>query len=175
MNIMKSIRHICILALLLSLAGCATTHPVDTNASTKTLSSTGPAQPGQADSASVQLAEAASSVSNSMLSLEEIQQAATPAKQPLKPPAPSSYGMGEVVSVNWTGPVGPLVQKIAQLSNYNLRVMGTPPQIPIVVTINAKNVAIGKILQNAGYQCGKRANIIVYPSTKVIELRYAAS
>lgn len=125
------------------------------------------------DSAEVQLAEAAASVSSSLTSLEQVQQAATPAKQPVQPPTPSSYGMGEVVTVNWTGPVGPLVEKITELTHYNLKVLGTPPAVPIVVTINAKDVPLGDILQNAGYQCGKRADIIVYPSTKVIELRYA--
>ncbi len=125
------------------------------------------------DSAEVQLAEAASSVSSSLTSLAQVQQAATPAKRPVQPPLPSSYGMGEMVSVNWNGPIGPLVDKIAELTHYHVRVLGTPPSIPILVMLDAQDVPIGTILQNAGYQANKRADIVVYPSTKIIELRYA--
>ena len=170
---MNMIKKLSVIALTLScayLAGCVQP-PRPTIAPQPEPFNNSPHTP--VDSTQVQLAEAAATVSQSLISLAQIQQAATPAKRPLAPPIPSSYGMGEKVSINWYGPVGPLVAKISELTHYNLRVLGTPPAIPIVVTISEKDIPIGTILQNAGYQSGKRADIIVYPSTKVIELRYA--
>ena len=124
------------------------------------------------DPAQVQLAEAAQSVSKSLVLLDEIQQAATPPKQMLEPPEPSSYGMGQIVSVDWLGPLQPLVEKIGELTDYKVRVLGTQPAVPVLVTINEKRVPIGEILRNAGYQSKQKADIIIFPSNRVIELRY---
>ncbi len=173
MSKLRTLSILCMAGALGLLTGCETTKPVPATAGDMQLMTSNNA--AGVDTAEVQLAEAADSVSHSLTQLKAIQQAATPPKQAIAPPNPSSYGMGKQVSVDWYGPVGPLTEKIAALTHYNLRVLGTPPSIPIVVTVNAKNIPIGQVLQNVGYQCGKRADIVVYPSSRVIELRYAAS
>ena len=83
------------------------------------------------------------------------------------------YGMGGLTSVDWSGPVQPLVEQMANAVNYRTRVLGTSPAIPIIVTIYQKNAMLGDILRDVGYQCGRRASIAVYPESRVIELRYA--
>jgi defect-in-organelle-trafficking protein DotD len=32
---------------------------------------------------------------------------------------------------------------------------------------------LADVLRDVGYQCGRRATIVVYPESRVIELRYA--
>ena len=81
--------------------------------------------------------------------------------------------MAELVSIDWSGAVGPLVTKIAALSHYRVNSLGVPPAIPIIVSVTAKDTPLADILRDANFQCGIRASITVYPATKIIELRYA--
>lgn len=127
------------------------------------------------DAASVTLAEAASSVSDSIVNLASIEQAAYHPVSGQPAPDPATYGMGARTSIDWSGPIEPLVQNIADSTNYHLRVQGKAPAIAIIVTLNAKNEMIGDILSNAAYQCNTRADVVVYPATQIIELRYANS
>jgi len=119
------------------------------------------------------LAEASYSVSHSIVELAESAEAAHPIPDISPPPSPASYGMGGVTSVDWSGPIEPLLQQIAKAADYRVRVLGTTPAIPVLVTLNEKNVMLGDVLRNAGYQCGRRASVVVFPESRVIELRYA--
>ncbi|MDF2866923.1 MAG: hypothetical protein K0S11_393 [Gammaproteobacteria bacterium] len=134
----------------------------------------GAAEVSGSDPATIQLAEAATSVSQSLYQLAAVEKAATSPK-PEKLPDPSSYGMGNLVSVDWTGPVAAILQRIANVSHYKLRTLGTEPSIPIVVSVTAENEPIGNILRNVAYQAHQRAQIILYPKQKIIELRYVKS
>jgi len=125
-----------------------------------------------ARNAEEKLANAAVSVSESLHQLAEIEQATHPQAKLPAPPTPESIGMAQNASVEWTGPVGPLVQQIAKATDYKVRVLGTPPAIPVLVSISAKDTQLADILRDAGFQCGNKANIVVYPNKKTIELRY---
>lgn len=81
-------------------------------------------------------------------------------------------GMGGTADVDWTGPLLPLVEKIAAMTDYRVKVMGNDPGIPILVSISAKRAVIADILQNASLQAGKKAQILVFPSSQLIEVRY---
>jgi defect in organelle trafficking protein DotD len=119
------------------------------------------------------LAEASYAVSRSIVDLAETEQAACPDKPVEPPPSPASYGMGGLTTVDWSGPVEPLLRQIANASNYRVRVLGTKPAIPVLVTVNSKNVMLGDVLRYVGYQCGRRATVVIFPGSRVIELRYA--
>jgi defect-in-organelle-trafficking protein DotD len=133
-----------------------------------------PTRVSSSDPASVQLAEAATSVSQSLYQLAAVEKAATPRKSE-KLPDPNSYGMGNLVSVDWTGPVAAILRKIANVSHYKLRTLGTEPSIPIVVSVKRENEPIGDILRDVAYQAHQRAQVILYPQQRVIELRYVKS
>jgi defect-in-organelle-trafficking protein DotD len=81
-------------------------------------------------------------------------------------------GMGGTADIDWTGPIGPLVEKIARMTNYHVKLLGTEPAIPVLISISAKRAVIADILQNASFQAGKRAHILVFPSSHLIEVRY---
>ena len=132
-----------------------------------------PTEINKTDETSASLAEASYSVSRSITDLSETAQAAHPLPPLDPPPNPASYGMGQLTSVDWSGPIAPLVKQIAKASGYRMNVLGTPPAIPVIVTINEKNAMMADILRNAGYQCGRRATVVIYPENRVIELRYA--
>jgi defect-in-organelle-trafficking protein DotD len=119
------------------------------------------------------LAEASFAVSRSVVDLAETEQAAFPGLPIEAPPSPASYGMAGLTTVDWTGPVEPLLKQIANASNYRLRTLGTAPAIPVLVTVYAKNAMLGDVLRDVGYQTGKRASVVVFPGSHVIELRYA--
>lgn len=119
------------------------------------------------------LAEASYSVSRSLVDLAETAQAAHPTPCLNPPPSPASYGMGGVTTIDWSGPIEPLLKQMAYASNYRLRVLGTEPAIPVIVTINAKNVMLGDVLRDVGFQANERATVVVFPDSRVIELRYA--
>lgn len=121
----------------------------------------------------VSLAEASYSVSRSVVDLAETAQAAHPLPNLEPPPSPATYGMAGLTSIDWSGPVEPLLKQLANASNYRLRVLGTAPAIPVIVTVYTKNAMLGDVLRDTGYQCGRRASVVVYPESRVIELRYA--
>jgi defect in organelle trafficking protein DotD len=122
--------------------------------------------------AETKLAITAASVSKSLQELAEIDRATHPRAILPSPVEPDMIGMGQLGSIDWSGPVGPLVKKIAEATNYKFKVLGTSPAIPILVSITAKNVPLADILRDASFQCGNRANIVTYPASKIIELRY---
>lgn len=151
------IKHTFIIGICLGLGACATQAPPS----------------DKLDNTDTSLAQASYSVSRSIVSLAETAQAAHPLPKLDPPPSPDTYGMGGLTSVDWSGPVEPLLKQIAQAANYRVRVLGTAPGIPVIVTVYDKNMMLADILRDVGYQCGRRAAVVVYPESRVIELRYA--
>jgi defect-in-organelle-trafficking protein DotD len=149
------VHQIIVILALLALAGCAK-----------------PPASNTLDSPGTSLAEASYSVSRSIASLSETAQAAHPVPTE-PPPNPASYGMAGLTSIDWSGPVEPLVKQIGKTANYHVRVLGVSPAIPVLVTLYDKNRMLADVLRDVGYQCGRRATIVVYPESRVIELRYA--
>jgi defect-in-organelle-trafficking protein DotD len=129
--------------------------------------------PANIDATEASLAEASYAVSRSVVDIAETVQAAHPMQRLGSAPSPVAYGMGGMTTVDWSGPVQPLLQQLARASNYRLVVLGTSPAIPVLVTILAKNMMLGDIVRDVGYQCGERGTVVVYPESRTIELRYA--
>jgi defect-in-organelle-trafficking protein DotD len=125
------------------------------------------------DPASASLAEASYSVSRSLVNLSEVAQASRPLPNLEPQPNPAAYGMSGLTSVDWSGPIEPLVRQLARSVNYRVRVLGRPPAIPVLVSVYDKNMMAADILRDVGFQAGRRATLVVYPEEQVIELRYA--
>lgn len=119
------------------------------------------------------LAEASYSVSRSIVDLAEVAQAAHPMPALAPPPNPSTYGMGGLTTVDWSGPIEPLLKQISLAAGYRLRILGTAPAIPVLVTVYTINNKLGDVLRDVAYQGGRRASVVLYPDARVIELRYA--
>ena len=154
---MKKFTIFLILTALLLIQGCASR-------------STLPSATNETDTS---LAEASYAVSRSITRLSETAQAAHPLPRLAPSPNPATYGMAGLTSVDWSGPVEPLVKEMAKATGYHMRVLGKEPAIPVLVSIYSQNTMIADILRDVGYQCGRRATIAVYPDDRIIELRYA--
>lgn len=122
--------------------------------------------------AQAQLAQASASVDQSAAQDASIQLATHPAAKVAPGLDPATIHMTQISSLNWYGPLQPLLLKIAQTSGYKLRVLGNEPATPILIVINAQDEPLADILQNTIYQAAGKATVNVYPNTNVIELRY---
>lgn len=149
----------CIWIFLLLISGCINKRTVYT--------------PKVDNSAEIQIAEAAESISKSLVKLASIQENATPPAKNKKLVNPDSWGLQGTASIDWSGPIEPLVKHICQVSKYTFRKLGQEPRIPIMITINSKNKPLAHILRDVHYLANDKAEIHVDQKKKVIELRYA--
>ncbi len=124
------------------------------------------------DDASIKLAEAAGSVSRSLIELARIEKAMKPVnKKNLV--SVTNYNLQVRASVDWSGPIEELTKRLAKASYYRVRVLGKKPPIPVLVSLTVHDETVASILRNIDYQAGRKADLRIYPKTKTIELRYA--
>jgi defect in organelle trafficking protein DotD len=160
----KSFFLIAITILTIQLTGCSTESKVAIINNDQDLRSAG-----------AKLTATADSINNSLLELAAIDRATHPQARLPSPIEPGMIGMGQLGSIDWSGPVAPLVKKIAEATNYKFKILGSPPAVPILISIAAKDTPLADILRDVAFQCGSRANIVTYPASKIIELRYVKS
>ncbi len=127
---------------------------------------------GREESVQTQLLMAAESIEKSLNILASAEKAKSPPVLETTPLKSPEGGMGGFVDMEWSGPIGPLVEKIADLTGYRAKILGKEPAIPVLVSIHAEKTPIADVLQNASLQAGKRALIMVFPHDRAIEVRY---
>jgi defect-in-organelle-trafficking protein DotD len=125
------------------------------------------------DDASIKLAEAANSVSDSMMKMARIEKVIMPASKDNTLTIPNSYNLQTRASVDWSGPIAELTERVAKAAHFRLRVLGQEPAIPILISLDLQDQSLAEILRNIDYQAGKKAYIHVYPDSQIVELRYA--
>ena len=128
--------------------------------------------------AQAEVAEAATNASGSLdeLSAIDLANSSPSARNRIQQPwNPAAIGMTQLASVDWNGPVEPILNKIAAATGYRLRVLGIQPPIPVLVIVNAQNEMLSDILRDVMYQVHNKASIKVYPRAHVLELRYFPS
>lgn len=125
------------------------------------------------DDASIKLAEAAVSVSDSMLEMARVEKVIYPPSKDNALTIPTAYNLQARASVDWSGPIEELTARIAKAAHYKLRILGTPPAVPVLISLSNKDQSLAEILRNIDYQAAKKAYIHVYPNSQVVELRYA--
>lgn len=125
------------------------------------------------DDATIRLAEAASSISESMMEMAKVEKVVTPREHNNHLTIPSTYNLQTRASIDWSGPIEELTKRIAHAAHYRLHVFGKAPSVPVLISITAKDESLVEILRDIDYQAGKKATIHVYPNHQVVELRYA--
>ncbi len=81
-------------------------------------------------------------------------------------------GMGQTVSMPWQGPLEKAVSKLAEIAGFTMKFLGRPPAIPILVQVGEDAATVSDHLRNLGIQAGERADVVVDPAQKLIEVRY---
>lgn len=127
----------------------------------------------QPDQAMSMLQKTARSIEQSLTQLAEAEQYE---KMKQKPNEPRIYkqipGMEAVVTMPWQGTLEQAVNKLAGFSGYEVKFMGKPPVLPILVQIGRDPATVSDHMRNIGIQSGSRADLIVDPKQKIIEVRY---
>lgn len=125
------------------------------------------------DDATIKLAEAAVSVSDSMHEMARIEKVITPPHKDNTLTIPNAYNLQARASVDWSGPIEELTARIAKAAHFKIRVLGKVPAMPVLISMTIKDQSLAEILRDIDYQAGKKAYIHVYPNSQVVELRYA--
>ena len=125
------------------------------------------------DDASIKLAEAAVSVSDSMMQMARVEKVLMPPEADNIINIPNTYNLQTRARIDWDGPIEDLLERIAHAAHYRMRVLGKSPPLPILINLNSKDQSLAEILRDIDYQAGNKATIHVYPTNQVIELRYA--
>lgn len=125
------------------------------------------------EDATIRLAEAATSVSDSMLEMARVEKVLGPPVKDNILAIPNAYNLQARASVDWSGPIEELTLRIAKAAHFRLRVLGQEPSVPVLISLNVRDESLAEILRNIDYQAGIKAYIHVYPNSQVVELRYA--
>jgi hypothetical protein len=83
-----------------------------------------------------------------------------------------NYVLNRTVFIDWSGPVGQLLNDLSTLTGYTVQVIGAQPIIPPIVTLNHQNIKILDVIRDVALQIHQKADLIVFPDEQLIELRY---
>lgn len=123
------------------------------------------------DTVSAMLASAADRASQSLQTLAAIEAARTPATQ-VGPVGNAPSELRRSITVNWIGPVEPITQTLAERASYEFLTIGTPPPVPVVVSLDVENRPVIDVLRDIGLQLGIRADIKVDGQRRLVEIHY---
>lgn len=164
------INNIIIIASAILIAGCTQSPPRQQVNLHYVPVNKVPAEANNQD-AQLQIAEAASSVGKSLQQLSAMQMAIAP-KVEVPDIDPKTTGMTQVASLDWYGPVLPLLEQIGKATGYQVKVLGNEPAIPIIISMSVNSQVMADILRNVAYQAHNKATISVNPAKRTIELQY---
>jgi defect-in-organelle-trafficking protein DotD len=123
------------------------------------------------DSTTLRLAVAADRAANALDQLAAIESTRTPVNlPPLTATAPAELRRG--VTINWIGPVEPLVKQLADRASYEFKITGNAPEAALVTSVNARHTPVIEILRDVGLQLGGRGELKVDANLKTVELSY---
>ncbi len=76
------------------------------------------------------------------------------------------------ISVEWTGPLEPIVKTVANRAGYRFSILGAKPPVPIVVQVRSVEKTVIDVLRDIGLQSGTRADVVVDADRKIVEINY---
>lgn len=125
------------------------------------------------DDATIQLAEAAISISDSIVEMAHVEKNIQPPQRDNSLTIPNVPVLQNRASIDWVGPVEEVVARIAKTVHYSFHRVGKQPAVPVLINLSTQNDTLCTILRNIDYQAMNKASIHVYPGRRVIELVYA--
>lgn len=122
------------------------------------------------ESSNVILAQAAASVSQSLQELAKIQRSVQNVSRVREDPSLQHLKITGRTSLDWTGPVDTLLAKIALHAKVKFVSFGNKPALPIIVSVNEKDISLANLIRNISYMVQNQA-LVTYKNN-TIELRY---
>lgn len=126
------------------------------------------------DKVSAMLAEAADRASVALETLAAVEQARSP-EATIAPAENVPPELKRAITVNWVGPLEPIVKTLADRASYAFQVIGAPPSVPIVVSVDVENKPVIEVLRSLGLQLGTRAILRVDAAAHMVEIQYVAN
>ncbi len=146
---------------MLLATGCALTHQDGINAQS------------EMDPIYPMLLQSARRIEQSLALLAEAEQSEKMQRNPVQPRTVKAIaGMQQIVRMPWQGPLEKAVNKLAAIAGFTVKFLGRAPAIPILVQIGQDATAVSDHLHSLGIQAGSRADLVVDPLLKLIEVRY---
>lgn len=172
----QRVTELMVLSFVLAAAGCTNTY--SDRVLTGTLADTGPTVVVTETpplTAEQEIAVHADEVNQSLEELYLIERAKKP--ENLVVTATPLLGvthptLRQPLSIDWSGPAEPLLAEIALRTHYRLKIMGTPPAIPMLVSVNSRQAPAQEVLQNIRSQIYERGDLLIFPEQRVMELMY---
>lgn len=131
-----------------------------------------PQMVAQPDSVNVMLADAADRAASALETLASVEQTRTPVPAVATiPNAPAELRRG--VTVEWNGPVEPMVQALTAQTGYTYQAFGDQPPVPLIIALKTTNRPAIEVFRDIGLQLGGRATLKVDANRRVVELYYA--
>ncbi|MEW5424590.1 DotD/TraH family lipoprotein [Amorphus sp. 3PC139-8] len=124
-----------------------------------------------------EIAEAAKKSAAASAAIAEVEVAASaplaPAPAQMVPPGVELPAeVVQLVSVDWQGPIEPLLQSLADVAGYRLVVSGVRQPAPPTVSITRKEAPLWTVVRDAGTLVVDRGTVVLNPQRGTIELRY---
>jgi defect-in-organelle-trafficking protein DotD len=139
----------------------------------KSFSNNAPQVVAAPDAVSARLAEAADKASSALQALAAVE--SSRAQQPaISAVENAPRELMRAMTVNWVGPVEPILKSLADRAGYKFQGFGVRPPNAVVVSVDAENQPIIEIMRGIGLQVGNRANVKVNAKTQSVELHYAS-
>lgn len=152
-----------LLTCLVLLSACGTSSSVFSNNT--------PQLVAEPDNVSAMLADAADRASTALETLAAVEYSRSPgvAIAPVgKPPAE----LRRAITVNWVGPIEPITKTLADRASYGFLTIGSPPPVPVVVSIDVENRPVIDVLRDIGLQLGMRGDVRVDGKRRIVEIHY---
>lgn len=76
------------------------------------------------------------------------------------------------VTIDWQGPIEPLLEEMAKRAGYAFRQTGNRPSNQVMVSVSAKEEPLFGVVRRAAAMAHGYADIGFNPSSRIIEIRY---
>lgn len=123
------------------------------------------------DTVSARLASAADRAATALENLSAIEHSRSPGVA-VAPIAGAPIELRRAITINWVGPVEPIAKTLADRAGYSFVPVGTPPPVPIVVSLDIENKPVIEALRNLGLQLGMRGDVRVDSARELVEIHY---
>jgi defect-in-organelle-trafficking protein DotD len=117
------------------------------------------------------LNQSAQKVSASLQQLAMIEKASGPTSAPLPFVKVKASALQQTMTLNWSGPIAPVVRQVAAKMGWSVQVLGKLPVTPVLVNLNGTST-VKDMLQNIDLQAGQNASVMLLPKYKLVSLRY---